>query len=187
MNQAVSPCHRILCHEYGDTDDRHPTELTTIGHVQQHGWSVVTIPDDDKGPGWAYTIGLWHTGFIGTGTAKTTCTNGSLSSGSGLRITRPASGRRISESSSRMCQARPRRPAQVAQTSLHPSLVSRPPCVGLSLDRSGLDMSSGAAVAATLTAPPSGAFGEFPPNGMSGPSTSRKSKGRSAPAVTVAR
>ncbi|MBG6100835.1 DUF4262 domain-containing protein [Micromonospora vinacea] len=61
MNQVGSLCRCILCHDYGDSGDRHPMELTTIRHVQQHGWGVTTIPEDDKGPGWAYTIGLWHT------------------------------------------------------------------------------------------------------------------------------
>ena len=30
-------------------------------HVRLHGWSVLMIPDDHRGPGWAYTVGLWHT------------------------------------------------------------------------------------------------------------------------------
>ncbi|MEV6374772.1 DUF4262 domain-containing protein [Micromonospora musae] len=61
MNQAESPCRCILCHDYDDSADLHPMELTTIGHIQQHGWTVKMIPEDDEGPGWAYTVGLWHT------------------------------------------------------------------------------------------------------------------------------
>lgn len=30
-------------------------------HVQSHGWSVVALPAEHELPGWAYTVGLWHT------------------------------------------------------------------------------------------------------------------------------
>jgi Domain of unknown function (DUF4262) len=30
-------------------------------HVQSHGWSVVALPEDGELPGWAYSVGLWHT------------------------------------------------------------------------------------------------------------------------------
>jgi hypothetical protein len=60
VNQAGSLCLCILCHDYGDADERSPADLTTIKHVQHHGWSVMMVPTDDQGPGWAYTIGLWH-------------------------------------------------------------------------------------------------------------------------------
>lgn len=33
----------------------------TIGHVQEYGWSVKKVPADAEGPGFAYTVGLWHT------------------------------------------------------------------------------------------------------------------------------
>ncbi|WP_076435288.1 DUF4262 domain-containing protein [Microbispora rosea] len=36
--------------------DRH-----TVEHVRSRGWSVTMIPEDDLGPGFAYTVGLWHT------------------------------------------------------------------------------------------------------------------------------
>ncbi|WP_267890856.1 DUF4262 domain-containing protein [Streptomyces sp. AS58] len=36
-------------------------DLTIIGNVQRHGWHVVMVPEDDLGPGFAYTIGLAHT------------------------------------------------------------------------------------------------------------------------------
>ena len=32
----------------------------TIEQVREHGWQVILIPSDDSGPGWAFTIGLWH-------------------------------------------------------------------------------------------------------------------------------
>ncbi|MFJ8948307.1 DUF4262 domain-containing protein [Streptomyces sp. NPDC102395] len=36
-------------------------DLTIIENVQQHGWHVVMVPEDEIGPGFAYTIGLSHT------------------------------------------------------------------------------------------------------------------------------
>ncbi|MER6678743.1 DUF4262 domain-containing protein [Streptomyces sp. NPDC000983] len=36
-------------------------DLTIIENVQRHGWHVVMVPEDDIGPGFAYTIGLVHT------------------------------------------------------------------------------------------------------------------------------
>ncbi|WP_345483334.1 DUF4262 domain-containing protein [Planotetraspora phitsanulokensis] len=32
-----------------------------VEHVQTRGWSVWMIPEDDVGPGFSYTVGLWHT------------------------------------------------------------------------------------------------------------------------------
>ncbi|MDA5139879.1 DUF4262 domain-containing protein [Streptomyces sp. AD681] len=36
-------------------------DLTITENAQRHGWHVVTVPEDDIGPGFAYTIGLAHT------------------------------------------------------------------------------------------------------------------------------
>ncbi|MER6146060.1 DUF4262 domain-containing protein [Streptomyces sparsogenes] len=36
-------------------------DLRTVEQVEEHGWSVVMVPTDDEGPGFAYTIGLWRT------------------------------------------------------------------------------------------------------------------------------
>jgi hypothetical protein len=33
----------------------------TVEKVQERGWQVMMIPGDENGPGWAFTIGLWHT------------------------------------------------------------------------------------------------------------------------------
>lgn len=30
-------------------------------HVQGHGWSVVALPAEGEFPGWAYSVGMWHT------------------------------------------------------------------------------------------------------------------------------
>ena len=57
-DRPACPC--IICHDYGDRDQLDAIDRTTIGHVGEHGWSVVQIPEDDLGPGWAFTVGLWH-------------------------------------------------------------------------------------------------------------------------------
>lgn len=40
------------------TDD---SERRTVADVQQHGWHVVKVMEDDEGPAFAYTVGLFHT------------------------------------------------------------------------------------------------------------------------------
>jgi hypothetical protein len=30
-------------------------------HVKSHGWSVVALPEEGEYPGWAYSVGMWHT------------------------------------------------------------------------------------------------------------------------------
>jgi hypothetical protein len=57
-DQPTCPC--IICRDYGDRDQLDAIDRNTIGHVEEHGWSVVQIPEDDLGPGWAFTVGLWH-------------------------------------------------------------------------------------------------------------------------------
>ncbi|MGK5548153.1 DUF4262 domain-containing protein [Streptomyces sp. URMC 127] len=54
-------CRCVICHDYGDRDEVDRVDLRTIQQVQEHGWSVVMVPADDEGPGFAYTVGLWHT------------------------------------------------------------------------------------------------------------------------------
>ncbi|MFG1783411.1 DUF4262 domain-containing protein [Rhodococcus oryzae] len=61
MTDDPSQCRCILCHDYGDRDEADQAELTTIDDVRQHGWHVVMVPEDEIGPGFAYTIGLSHT------------------------------------------------------------------------------------------------------------------------------
>ncbi|MER5281606.1 DUF4262 domain-containing protein [Streptomyces sp. NPDC002809] len=36
-------------------------DLAVIENVQLHGWHVAMVPEDEIGPGFAYTIGLSHT------------------------------------------------------------------------------------------------------------------------------
>ncbi|WP_019010945.1 DUF4262 domain-containing protein [Deinococcus aquatilis] len=33
-------------------------DRTLLHHVQNHGWFVVKVPDDEAGPGFAFTVGL---------------------------------------------------------------------------------------------------------------------------------
>ncbi|MGC0420006.1 DUF4262 domain-containing protein [Embleya sp. AB8] len=61
MTDDPFPCRCVLCHDYGDRGDADRGDLTIIENVQQHGWHVVMVPEDDIGPGFAYTIGLSHT------------------------------------------------------------------------------------------------------------------------------
>jgi hypothetical protein len=53
------PCRCVLCHDYGD--EIGPVTEQTVEQVREYGWQVMMIPADDNGPGWAFTIGLWHT------------------------------------------------------------------------------------------------------------------------------
>lgn len=57
-DRPTCPC--IICHDYGDRDQLDAIDRNTIGHVEKYGWSVVQIPEDDLGPGWAFTVGIWH-------------------------------------------------------------------------------------------------------------------------------
>ncbi|WP_433336405.1 DUF4262 domain-containing protein [Spirillospora sp. CA-294931] len=60
MSDGPSECQCIICHDYGDRDRLDNFELRTIVHVTQYGWSVVLEQPDGPTPGWAYTLGLWH-------------------------------------------------------------------------------------------------------------------------------
>lgn len=55
-----SGCRCIICHDYGDRDRLGNFDLRTIVHVKEYGWSVVLVPAEGDRPGWAYTVGLWH-------------------------------------------------------------------------------------------------------------------------------
>jgi hypothetical protein len=53
-------CRCVLCHDYGDRDEADRFEQTISEHITRYGWHVVMVPEDDIGPGFAYTIGLAH-------------------------------------------------------------------------------------------------------------------------------
>ncbi|WP_330247056.1 MULTISPECIES: DUF4262 domain-containing protein [unclassified Streptomyces] len=59
MTDDPFQCRCVLCHDYGDRDEDR-ADLTIIENVQQHGCHVVMVPEDEIGPGFAYTIGLSH-------------------------------------------------------------------------------------------------------------------------------
>jgi hypothetical protein len=60
MSDGRPACACIICHDYGDRDRLDNFQLRTIVHITQYGWSVVLVSADESGPGWAYTVGLWH-------------------------------------------------------------------------------------------------------------------------------
>ena len=61
MTDDPFQCRCVLCHDYGDRDEADNMDLTVIEHVQQYGWHVVMVPEDEIGPAFAYTVGLAHT------------------------------------------------------------------------------------------------------------------------------
>ncbi|MFB7252962.1 DUF4262 domain-containing protein [Streptomyces nojiriensis] len=54
-------CRCVLCHDYGDRAEADQVDELVIGNVRAHGWHVAMVPEDEVGPGFAYTIGLAHT------------------------------------------------------------------------------------------------------------------------------
>lgn len=53
-------CRCVLCHDYGDRDQADSMDRTIIENIGRYGWHVVMVPEDEVGPGFAYTIGLAH-------------------------------------------------------------------------------------------------------------------------------
>jgi hypothetical protein len=58
MSDDRGECRCVLCCDYGD--EIGPVTGKTIEQLREPGWQVIMIPQDDHGPGWAFTIGLWH-------------------------------------------------------------------------------------------------------------------------------
>ncbi|MFJ2030794.1 DUF4262 domain-containing protein [Streptosporangium sp. NPDC087985] len=52
-------CHCLLCVEHDVELDE--IDRSTMRHVRERGWGVIMVPEDEDGPGWAFTVGLWHT------------------------------------------------------------------------------------------------------------------------------
>jgi hypothetical protein len=52
-------CHCLLCVDHEVELDE--TDRSAMRTVQERGWAVIMIPEDTDGPGWAFTVGLWHT------------------------------------------------------------------------------------------------------------------------------
>ncbi|MGI5254547.1 DUF4262 domain-containing protein [Actinacidiphila glaucinigra] len=57
MPTGHDACHCAVCQDDNGVD---PHTLATVDVIHHHGWHVMMIPADNQGPGWAYTIGLWH-------------------------------------------------------------------------------------------------------------------------------
>jgi hypothetical protein len=62
MPHDESWCRCLLCEVY---EDAGPNRMSRTGqelleHVRQRGWSTVRIVADDRRPGWAFTVALWH-------------------------------------------------------------------------------------------------------------------------------
>jgi hypothetical protein len=54
----VTSCRCLVCQDYGDRLDAMDTRLA--GWAREPGWGVVQVPAEDGSPGWAFTVGLWH-------------------------------------------------------------------------------------------------------------------------------
>jgi hypothetical protein len=52
-------CHCVICWIYVDNDYPDPLVGRWNGLVREHGWTAVEVGGDGS-PGWAHTIGLWH-------------------------------------------------------------------------------------------------------------------------------
>jgi Domain of unknown function (DUF4262) len=53
-------CRCVLCHDCDDRGEADRVDLRICEDIGQHGWHVIMVPEDDLGPGFAYTIGLAH-------------------------------------------------------------------------------------------------------------------------------
>lgn len=49
-----------MCHGYGDRDEADHVDRRICEDVRRVNWHVVMVPEDEGGPGFAYTIGLAH-------------------------------------------------------------------------------------------------------------------------------
>ncbi|WP_237535856.1 DUF4262 domain-containing protein [Streptomyces sp. SID3343] len=61
MRSDLPECRCITCHDYGDRADWDHMDQWTVDTIRDRGWGVVMVPADEDGPGFAYTIGLFHT------------------------------------------------------------------------------------------------------------------------------
>ncbi|MCZ4103011.1 DUF4262 domain-containing protein [Streptomyces sp. H39-C1] len=52
--------HTVCCCVLCEDAPVEPRLGATVEVIEEHGWQVTMVPADEHGPGWAYTIGLWH-------------------------------------------------------------------------------------------------------------------------------
>ncbi|MFI6218588.1 DUF4262 domain-containing protein [Nocardia brasiliensis] len=58
MSTNALECQCVLCHDH---DVVYGPDQRIVADVQQHGWHVVKVLDEDLPAGFAYTVGLSHT------------------------------------------------------------------------------------------------------------------------------
>jgi uncharacterized protein DUF4262 len=56
----MSPCRCLGCQDYGDRHRLDNVDARLVESLRDPGWGVVMIPADETSPGWAFTVGLWH-------------------------------------------------------------------------------------------------------------------------------
>jgi hypothetical protein len=54
-------CSCLLCDGDGPRGAFDERDRRIAADVREHGWHVMGVRPDAQGPGWAYSIGLWHT------------------------------------------------------------------------------------------------------------------------------
>jgi len=54
-------CHCKLCEPSHDGWPPDGCDELTVRNVEEHGWSVSGVRADDRQPGWACSVGVWHT------------------------------------------------------------------------------------------------------------------------------
>ena len=54
-------CHCELCEPSPDGWSPHGVDEMIFRCVEEHGWSVTGVIADEHQPGWAYSVGVWHT------------------------------------------------------------------------------------------------------------------------------
>ena len=54
-------CHCELCEPSPDGWSPHGVDEMIFRGVEEHGWSVTGVIADEHQPGWAYSVGVWHT------------------------------------------------------------------------------------------------------------------------------
>lgn len=61
MTSTPAVCHCVICWTYVDNDYPDPLVGRWNGMVREHGWTPIGVTGDASGvPGWAHTLGLWH-------------------------------------------------------------------------------------------------------------------------------
>lgn len=58
-NLTERDCHCVI-HEPPDTGSWDERDRKLVADVHRHGWGVIGISGDERLPGWAFTVGLWH-------------------------------------------------------------------------------------------------------------------------------